>query len=103
MEAMQADTGIALSTLRVDGGLAANNFVCRMIADQLACAVERPANTETTAWGAAALAGLEAGLFKDQESLANLWRSNARFEHNFATNRDPSYAQWKDAVRRIMT
>ncbi|MCB1537955.1 MAG: glycerol kinase GlpK [Rhodospirillales bacterium] len=101
--AMQADTGQALSCLRVDGGLARNDFVCQTIADQLECAVERPANVETTAWGAAALAGLTSGVFKDMETIAGLWRRDTRFVPEKSQNRDDGYAHWQAAIRRVMT
>jgi len=103
VDAMEGDAGHAPHTLRVDGGLAGNNLVCQMIADQTGCIVERPANTETTAWGAAALAGLEAGVFKNQETLANLWRCDARFEPETKEKPHDSYAAWKKAVQRVMT
>jgi len=79
VNAMTADTNQIITTLRVDGGLARNNLVCQMIADQLQCDVERPANVETTAWGAAALAGLESGTFDSMENLAKLWQADATF------------------------
>lgn len=103
MEAMAKDSGLNPATLRVDGGLARNDLVCSLIASQLNCVVERPQVTETTAWGAAALAGLQAGLFKDQASLANLWRSEAQFTPAEKSYRDENYAQWKNAIRRVMT
>lgn len=103
MEAMAKDATLTPATLRIDGGLARNDLVCGMIASQLNCVVERPKVTETTAWGAAALAGLQAGLFKDQEQLAKLWCSEAQFHPAEKSYSDENYAEWKNAVRRIMT
>ena len=103
LDAMLADTSQPPETLRVDGGLARNDLVCQMIADQVGCVVERPNSTETTAWGAAALAGLQTNVFKDKESLANLWRANARFTPKAGPQRDVDYAMWQAAIKRVMT
>jgi len=58
-----ADDGVPIATLRVDGGMAANDWLMQTVADQLQCAVERPSVLETTAWGAARLAGMQAGVY----------------------------------------
>ena len=103
VNAMQSDTGQTIATLRVDGGLARNDLVCQMIADQLQCAVERPANVETTAWGAAALAGLQSGAFSSMENLKTLWRMDTRFTPQNTGFRNRAYAAWQSAVRRVMS
>lgn len=103
MDAMKADSGIALKTLRVDGGLARNAFVCQRIASQLNCMVERPVNVETTAWGAAALAGLESGVFSGLYDIEALWQIDARFAPEPHDNLDGLYEKWQHAVRRIMS
>lgn len=103
MQAMRADTGVEPSVMRVDGGLARNDFVCAAVAGQLGCAVERPANVETTAWGVAALAGLEAGLHADMAALAGKWHAAARFEPAHDPARDESYARWQRCVHSIMS
>jgi glycerol kinase len=103
LEAMAADTGIAPQTLRIDGGLAKNNFVCSAVATQLGCVVERPISVETTAWGVAALTGLQSGLFGSLDDIANIWQCDARFEPEKTPVRDDGYAQWKNAVKRVMS
>jgi len=103
MDAMSADTKITPSSLRVDGGLSQNDLVCQMIADQLQCTVQRPVNTETTAWGAASLAGLMSGWYENQSDLERLWRHARDFSPSEKSNRDIGYSEWKSAVRRVMT
>ena len=76
--AMERDSGgAALETIRVDGGLVANKFVCQFLADILNVHIEVPKVIETTAWGAASLAGLQSGIFSGFDDLANCW-SEAR-------------------------
>lgn len=102
MDAMAADSGAALETLRVDGGMVVNNWLCQFLADMLNVAVERPAVTETTALGAAYLAGLRVGLFDGVESLGRTWRCERRFEPSMSADRRESlYAGWKAAVARV--
>jgi glycerol kinase len=103
MLAMQADLpeGHGQAALRVDGGMVANNWLCQFLADILDVPVERPVVTETTALGAAYLAGLAVGLYPSLESLAEVWQSERRFEPKMgAAERDRLYAGWLDAVRR---
>jgi glycerol kinase len=106
MLAMHADLpdgadGQREAALRVDGGMVANSWVCQFLADILDVPVERPAVTETTALGAAYLAGLAVGLYPSLESLADVWRCERRFEPKMAaTERHRLYAGWLDAVRR---
>jgi glycerol kinase len=102
VEAMNADGGHEMPLLRVDGGAAANDFLMQFQADILGIPVERPAQLETTAAGAAFLAGLGAGVFKDARELARVRRADRVFEPSMdAARRDELYAGWKDAVRRV--
>ncbi|QCO05385.1 glycerol kinase GlpK [Azospirillum argentinense] len=88
--------------LRVDGGMAANDWLCQFLADVLDLPVERPAVIETTALGAAGLAGLKAGVYRDQAALAGAWRCDRRFEPRMdAAKRARLYDGWLDAVRRV--
>ena len=80
IEAMQRDAGQPLTELRVDGGAARNDLLMQFQADLLGVPVLRPVNTETTAFGAAALAGLGAGLWQSEAELAGLWALDKRFE-----------------------
>jgi glycerol kinase len=78
-----------------------NDWVCQFLADILDVAVERPAVIETTALGAAYLAGLEVGLYPSLEALAGAWRCERRFEPRMSVaDRERRYAGWRDAVRR---
>ena len=101
---MRADGAAELEALRVDGGMVANDWLLQMLADILGVAVERPAVSETTALGAAYLAGLGTGFFDSLDGIARLWRSAGRFEPGMAVaERDRRYAGWRDAVRRVRT
>jgi glycerol kinase len=103
MLAMHADLpdSHAETALRVDGGMVANSWVCQFLADILDVPVERPVVTETTALGAAYLAGLAVGLYPSLESLADVWQCERRFEPKMAAaERHRLYAGWLDAVRR---
>ncbi|HEX6114021.1 MAG TPA: glycerol kinase GlpK [Geminicoccaceae bacterium] len=88
--------------VRVDGGMVANDWVCQFLADILDLPVERPAVTETTALGAAFLAGLEVGLYPSLDALASAWRCQRRFEPHMApAERARLYGGWLHAVRRV--
>jgi glycerol kinase len=103
LAAMQADRGHGggAGAVRVDGGMVANAWLCQFLADILDVPVERPAVIETTALGAACLAGLEVGLYSSLEALAATWRCERRFEPQMsAPERERLYAGWQDAVRR---
>jgi glycerol kinase len=101
IEAMQQDAGQPLSELRVDGGAARNDLLLQFQADLLGVPVLRPANTETTAFGAAALAGLGVGFWQSQEELATLWKLERRFEPAMARNEAARRrARWSQAVER---
>ena len=102
LEAMQKDAGRELSTLRVDGGASANNFLMQFQADILGTSVERPKIVETTALGAAMLAGL-AVEFWTREDLVATWQKDASFEPEMeAAVRKQRYAGWQKAVKRTM-
>lgn len=98
--AIQVD-GTDLKQLRVDGGMAANNFVLQMLANVLDCEVLRPDITETTALGAAYVAGLQAGLFDSLDSISQRWRLDQSFTPQESAGwRDRKYKGWLEAVRR---
>lgn len=103
LEAMRADSGLALSTLRVDGGMAVNDFLLQTQADMLGAPVVRPAVTETTALGAALLAGLTAGVWSSPESLPPEGATTTFLPRQPAAGRDARYAAWQAAVRRVGT
>jgi glycerol kinase len=99
--AMQADSGIALSELRVDGGATANHLLMQMQADVLGVPVIRPVVTETTALGAAYLAGLAVGVWRDAAELSSQWAVDQRFEPLWTDNqRRAKRARWDEAVSR---
>ncbi len=101
IDAMQADSGEHLSELRVDGGAAANDFLMQFQADVLGCRIVRPADTETTALGAAYLAGLATKFWSGVEELESFWRVEHTFEPRMSVERrEELFAGWKDAVRR---
>jgi glycerol kinase len=101
LAAMQEDAGIALTTLKVDGGAAANGFLMQFQADVLGVPVERPAVNETTAMGAAFLAGLAVGVWRDTGKIAALWQRDRRFAPAMAVEqRERIVAGWRRAVQR---
>jgi len=100
-EAMVADSGQPIQELRVDGGAARNNFLMQFQADLAGCPVVRPEDTETTALGAAYLAGLATGAFRNTEQLAELWKAERIFEPKMlSSERDRLYSGWTNAVER---
>jgi glycerol kinase len=91
-------------TLRVDGGMAANDWFCQFLADILGAQVERPALLEATAQGAAFLAGVTVGTFPDFSALSAAWQCGARFDPRMApAERERLIAGWREAVRRTLT
>ena len=101
VDAMGHDSGIRPAVLRVDGGAARNDFLCQFQADILGIPVERPATTESTALGAAYLAGLATGFWKDEKELAAQLKIAKRFEPIMpAARRDELYAGYERAVER---
>lgn len=99
-KAMEAD-GERPDTLRVDGGMARNDFVLQNLADLLGCRVDRPRVTETTSLGVAWLAGLQCGLYDSLQSIAQHWQLDRSFEpQKDKAWRDARYLLWQDAVSR---
>lgn len=102
LEAMGQDGAATLSALRVDGGMVVNNWLVQFLADILGVPVERPQVNETTALGAAYLAGLQAGLYRDLAEVASHWQRQRRFEPSMLpARREALYAGWLNAVRRV--
>jgi glycerol kinase len=103
LEAMAKD-GIAPQRLRVDGGMARNDWFLQFMADILDVEVVRPKNTETTALGAAILAAVGAGEFSSLEEAASIWKLDRRFEPRMAgAERAARMAEWKVAVGRVLS
>jgi glycerol kinase len=101
VEAMRGD-GAQIDELRVDGGMVVNDSLMQRLADTVGTPVERPQVTETTALGAAFLAGLQAGLWPSLEALSATWALDRAFRPaEDAASRDRRYAGWKDAVGRV--
>ncbi|MBS7458602.1 glycerol kinase GlpK [Coralloluteibacterium stylophorae] len=103
LAAMQADSGIELKTLRADGGAIANDFLAQFQADVLGATVQRPKVGETTALGAAYLAGLAVGFWADRDEIASKWEVDANFEPRMdETDREARYAGWQRAVQATL-
>jgi glycerol kinase len=101
-DAMTADAGHPLASLRADGGAAANDFLMQFQADMLDVPVDRPRVVETTAMGAAFLAGLATGFWRDQDALAKARRIDRRFKPRMKpAERDALYRGWQAAVARV--
>ncbi|MBM3383634.1 MAG: glycerol kinase, partial [Betaproteobacteria bacterium] len=101
LEAMQKDAGEKLTELRVDGGAAANNLLMKFQADILGVPVVRPRVLETTALGAAYLAGLAVQVWKTQEEIAAHWQMDRRFEPTMSRDEAQALlARWREAVKR---
>ncbi len=98
--AIEADGG-RVSTLRVDGGMASNDYVMQKLADLLKLEIHRPVLTETTALGAAYMAGLQAGIFASLQAIGEKWQLDCSFESSKDDNwREKQYQGWLDAVSR---
>ena len=103
MEAMKRDSETASKTLRVDGGMVANNWFLQFLADLLDVPVERPQVTETTALGAAYLAGVQCGLFESLADVRNHWQRDALFTPRLsAAERSVLLRGWEKAVSRVL-
>jgi glycerol kinase len=100
VDAMTSEAGVSLPCLQVDGGASANDLLCRLQADQLAVPVQRPEVLETTALGAAFLAGLGTGVWASTDELAATWRLERRFEPTPGVRDDGTHARWLRAVER---
>jgi glycerol kinase len=101
---MKADTGLDISTLKVDGGASANNVLMQFQSDISDVSVKRPSILETTALGAAYLAGLATGVWKDRDEIRKKWTLGKTFDPAMDdARRESLYAGWKDCVKRTMT
>jgi len=101
---MANDSQTKQATLRVDGGMVANNWLLQRLADLTGLDVERPKVIETTALGAAYLAGLQHGLYQSLESLESQWSLDDRFKPAISHQaREHIVEGWHDAVRRTLT
>jgi len=107
LEAMHADWPASTSSttvLRVDGGMTVSDITMQFLADILASPVDRPIVMETTALGAAYLAGRSAGVCPDLDGFAAQWQLDRRFEPRMdLQTRERKYAGWRQAVRRTLT
>jgi glycerol kinase len=101
--AMAKDAGAQAAALRVDGGMAANDWLCQFLADILQAPVERPASVETTALGAAFLAGLGTGMWSSLDDVSATWALDRRFEPVMkAEQRQKMLDGWQRAVQRTL-
>jgi glycerol kinase len=103
LEAMEQDSGVALDTLKVDGGITANNLCMQLQADIVGVPVSRPVVAETTALGAAYAAGLAVGFWKSTDELRENWNESQRWQPAWSEEqRNEGYAKWKKAVERTL-
>lgn len=103
LEAMEEDSNIELQALKVDGGAVANNFLMQFQSDILSTTVERPEIIETTALGAAYLAGLAVGFWKDKKEISHKWKVEKKFTPSMdKKTREGLYNGWKKAVKRSL-
>lgn len=101
LTAMQKDLGKKLKKLKVDGGASQNNLLMQIQSDYLDTSIERPSNIETTSLGAAYLAGLGVGLWRDVSEIKKIWKVDRKFEsHMNKKSRDERFVKWKKAVQR---
>jgi glycerol kinase len=100
VDAVTEEAGLPIDVLQVDGGASSNDLLCQLQADQLGVPVQRPEVLETTALGAAFLAGLGTGVWSSREELADTWRLDRRFEPEQGHRDDGTHARWLDAVER---
>ena len=106
LEAMTADWpgGAEAATLRVDGGMSASDWSMQFLSDIIGAPVDRPTVLETTALGAAWLAGMRAGIYPDMQGFSDTWAVERRFEPDMSDDiRTAKYAGWKDAVSRTLS
>jgi glycerol kinase len=103
LDAMARDYRDIIDTMRVDGGMAANNWLMQFQADMTGIKVQRPACIETSALGAAYLAGLQTGMYGSLQEISELWKMNAEFEPNMDNSiREKLYHGWQAAVARTL-
>jgi glycerol kinase len=104
VQAMESDAGEPIRELRVDGGAAVNNFLMQFQADILDRPIVRPVDVETTALGAAYLAGLATGFWKDVDAVETFWRAERAFEPSMTeSERSRLTAGWQEAIQRVRT
>ena len=102
-EAMEADSGIDMQTLRVDGGAVKNNFLCQLQSDIIDTGIVRPQVDETTALGSAYAAGLAVGYWSDLDELTANWQVDRKFDPEMESERaDRLHSQWSEAVERSL-
>ncbi len=103
VRATEADTGIRMEELRVDGGASRDGFLMQFQADILGCQIRRPMIRETTALGAAYLAGLAVGMWKDLDEIKKMWRCDITYSPKMEKQeRDRLFSEWKKAVQRSL-
>ena len=102
VEAMIADSGVALQTLRVDGGMTANNLLMQFLADVLDVSVVRPIVAETVSLGAAQAAGLAVGFWSDRDELRANWHMAAQWHPHHTGEIERGYRKWRKAVARTI-
>ena len=102
VDAMTAEAGLSVPCLQVDGGASANDLLCQLQADQLGVPVQRPKVLETTALGAAFLAGLGTGVWSSRDELVDTWQLDRRFEPTGGVPEDGTHARWSHAVERSL-
>ena len=101
LEAMKAD-GVNPATLRVDGGMVVNDWLMQFLADVLDVRIQRPGITETTALGAAVLAGLQVGVYQGLDNVRALWQQQREFVPDIAPQQQAKlYQGWLDAITRV--
>ncbi|RDI72028.1 glycerol kinase GlpK [Halopelagius longus] len=101
-EAMESDSGIDLTTLRVDGGAVKNNFLCQLQANIVGTDIARPVVDETTALGAAYAAGLAVGYWETVDELRDNWHVDSEFQPESPGDVEQRYGRWTDAVERSL-
>ena len=103
LDAMNADSGVELTELRVDGGMTANEFLMQFQADLLRVPVIRPKVTETTALGAAYAAGIAVGFWEGEQDVTDNWQEDKRWEPEMPEDEvERQYRLWKKAVQRTL-
>jgi glycerol kinase len=104
LQAMTEDAGAPIAEIRVDGGMVKNNWVCQFLADMTGTPVLRPAITETTALGAAYLAGLQVKAFSSLADIEKAWQCEHRFTPAISqTEQQKLYAGWQHAIRQVLS
>ena len=103
VDVMVDEAGIEVPELSADGGASANDLLCQLQADQLGVPVRRPVVTETTALGAAFLAGLAVGVWSSTDELAATWKEDRRFAPADGARHDGRHARWREAVTRSLS